>query len=67
MMPLCPNFETCQGELTFDVTSESQGEGAWSTFMGYSAECTEQTCDCELTDEQWQMLQDAAVEYDPEP
>lgn len=59
---LCPNFETCEGELRFDVHQESQGEGVYFTFMGYSAECVEQTCACELTDAQWAELEQTAAD-----
>lgn len=67
---LCPNFETCEGELRFKVSGVSQGEGPWEMFMGYEAELEEQTCDCVLTEEQMASLEQAAADdsawpYDP--
>jgi hypothetical protein len=58
----CPNFEQCEGDLKFKVTIEHAGADEWMTFVGYSAECIEQTCECVLTDEQWGALEKAAVE-----
>lgn len=58
----CPNFEQCEGELRFKVSAVWQGEGPWNTYMGDEAECTEQTCSCEFTAEQWDALHKAAIE-----
>lgn len=45
----CPNFETCEGEIEFQV----------------AAECTEKSCSCELTEKQWTALEKAAIEREP--
>jgi hypothetical protein len=58
----CPNYESCAGELHFSVSPVWQGEGVWNTYMGQEAECVEQTCDCELTGEQWDDLLNDAIE-----
>ena len=65
----CPNFETCGGDLQFTVHAEYDGADEWTAFRGYSAECTEKTCACELTDEQWTVLERQAAEEwsEPEP
>lgn len=62
---MCPNFETCEGEIEFVVSAEYAGEGVWNTFMGLVAECSEQTCSCVLTKKQWAALEKAAIEKEP--
>ncbi len=67
----CPNYDKCGGELRFSIQPFFDGAGEWSTFRGYTAELTDQTCACELTDDQYERLEqeifddDASYDYEP--
>lgn len=68
MIP-CPNEETCGGTFEFRVEPGYDGDGVWTTFVGYDTECVERTCTCVLTPEQWAALEAKAAEgaSDPDP
>lgn len=62
----CPNFEQCEGELTFRVYQDSDGDagGMYGIRTWVAAECTDQTCTCEFDDATWRRLETEAVEAD---
>lgn len=60
-MIACPNVERCGGELGFQSRVEDAGEpphSAWTTVV----ECTEKTCACDLSPEQWADLETEAIQ-----
>jgi hypothetical protein len=60
----CPNFEQCEGLLTFRIYRDGDGDpnvtGGTRTWT--AAECTDQTCACEFDNETWQKLEAEAIE-----
>ena len=62
----CPKCEV--GELTFSVTNDYQGDGAWGQVVEF-VELENQTCDCDIPEEQMEALTEQASidanDYDP--
>lgn len=60
----CPNAEACNGELTFRIYQDSDGDPGvpWGVRSWTDAECTEQTCACELAPAMWDRLTHDAIE-----
>lgn len=59
----CPNFETCEGELTFRVFATGDGDphAPWTLRTWTEAECTGQTCSCEFDSATWGRLEKDAI------
>lgn len=49
------------GDLTFDVYNDSDGDGAWARSFTV-AEVSRQSCECELTEAQLEALCEEAAE-----
>jgi len=60
----CPNFETCEGELTFRIYQDGDGDPnvTGGTRSWTAAECTGQTCSCEFNSTTWDRLEHEAIE-----
>lgn len=60
----CPNFETCEGILTFRVYQDSDGDPAapWTVRSWTDAECVTMTCNCDLDAAEWDRLTVYAIE-----
>lgn len=62
----CP---ACGADMHWRIFLDGDGDSSvpGGTRSWHDAECTEKTCQCELTEEQWDKLRDHVLEADYDP